>query len=167
VKAALVLALLLTVEASAQVSDWRPAEAKDVVNLGGWEFRKDRADLALFAFGDFDGDGKQDRAELSVNDDARKFGLFVRLANGESVLLVEHPLNDLPSMGICMMPRSSYPTFCGRKNASRRARGKSDSPCEVPAIDMKADGINLFTYEKSGRTFYWKDDAFVSEWMSD
>lgn len=137
------------------------------MNSPDWEFRKDRADLSLSAVSDFDGDGRQDRAELLVNDGAGKFGLFVRLANGGSMLLAEEPLNYLSSMGIGIAALGSHPTWCGKLNANRRARGKTEKPCDVRAIELKADGIDFFTFESAGRTFYWTGDSFVSEWMSD
>lgn len=170
-RAALLLAsVLATGCGAAQASDWRPAQLSDVAGKGSpgdYAHRLARPGGYLSITGDFDGDGSEDRAELSVNQGENRFGLFVHLGNSESILLDQKPLKHLSAMGISIYPAGIHPTWCGRWNEIKRARGKREQPCPVPAIEMKSAGIDFFTFESASRTYYWKDGAFASEWMSD
>jgi hypothetical protein len=127
---------------------WRkptPAEA-----TGAW--RKQSPARFLVVRGDFDGDGRDDVAELLVSDSGKRFDLFVWLSSQrrwQSIHGADAPLRDL---GISLVPPKKFDTLC------------ADDPSEcapgVPAsVDLKNKGIEFFAKGKANSIFYWEPSA--------
>jgi hypothetical protein len=116
------------------------------------EWRKKSPTRFLVVNGDFDGDGKQDVAELLVNPSAKQFGVFVRLAGtGKWQALITFDLEAIGRYAIDFVKPGKY------KTASRDVL-----VLKHPAID--------FIYTHSGDIIYcWdeKSESFHDIVMSD
>lgn len=146
-------------------SGWRPATRDDI--------QAQLAQLALDAEstppsdqtqdvrGDFDGDGRIDRAALLVNDKAKTFALFVTRSGRPPVRLTpDQPLSALWNTDLKIAPPGHYVTACSR------GLGAEDEPCK-PAVDARYPAITLETYESSVQIFAWTGKGFEGQWLSD
>jgi hypothetical protein len=164
-----VLLLLLTVclcPCVAQVSlpaGWRkpiPAEVP-----GAW--RQESATRFLVARSDFDGDGKEDIAELLVDLPGKHFGLFVKLAAAAEWRPLDGgqgDVKDLAEFGISSVKPGKYKTACGK--------GYGDYACshgEPELLELSKPAVDYFYNESSDFIFYWdtKANKFVKIQMSD
>jgi len=140
--------------------DWRPVTLESLQGSVNYEYRTgDRGD-GLSADGDFDGDGKSDRAVLVSDEAAGKYAVRVELSSGEEHIVAEADLADLPLVGLSTVPAGAYQTACGR--------GLGDCPEDAAqVIDLQNDGFTLAAFEASSRTFWWEGGAILSEWTSD
>ncbi len=144
-------------------SGWRKptlAEAK-----GDW--RKKGSTRFLVVRADFDGDGKQDIAELLVDLTGKHFGLFVRLAAARDWQPLDSgqgDVKDLANIGIDRVKPGKYKTACGK--------GYGDYACshgEPELLELSNPAIDFFYSESSDFIFYWNSSAnkFVKIQMSD
>lgn len=115
--------------------------------------------------GDFDGDGKPDRATLLVFNANKNLGLFIFLSGDRAGWRKVDVLRDpqaIHSMGIEMLHPGNYPTACG----------KGYFPCkrgEPEYIDFDTDAINYFKIESANRNIFFdkRSRSFRKVWMSD
>ncbi len=128
---------------------WRkpmPSEANEA-----WR-RKSRTGF-LVVRGDFDGDGKQDVAELLVNDSGREFALFVRLSSQHEAWQSIHggraPLADF---GIRLVRPGKRDTLCGDDPSVC-------APDTAKSLDLANSAIEFFTYGEASSIFYWDKTA--------
>jgi hypothetical protein len=137
---------------------WRkptPVEA-----TGAW--RKKSPARFLVVRGDFDGDGRDDIAELLVSDSGKSFGLFVWLSSlrrWQSIHGADAPLGDL---GISLVLPKKFDTLC--------ADDPSVCAPSAPAtVDLKSKAIEFFAWGVASSIFYWEPSAqaFRNAPMSD
>src|SRR5277367_258050 len=117
---------------------------------GEWR-QKSRARF-LVVYGDFDGDGKPDTAELLVNPTSSKFALFVRLSSTHKWEPVSESadVKALDRCGIDLAKPGEYKTACGK--------GYSDNACahgEPDVLKLSTPAIDFFYTESSDSIFYW------------
>jgi hypothetical protein len=148
-------------QASAQQTlpaGWRkptPTEA-----TGPW--RKKSPTRFLAVRGDFDGDGRDDVAELLVSDSGKSFGLFVWLSSQRRWQSIHGANAPLGNLGISLVLPKKFDTLCA-DDPSTCAR---DAPATV---DLKNKGIEFFAWGETSSIFYWEPtaQAFRNAPMSD
>ena len=119
----------------------------------------------LRAKGDFDGDGKEDVAELLVQRHGVSAGLFVwRAENPVALFLVKFDKKWLGRQGIALVEPGEYRTACGK--------GYGDWACahgEPEVLKLQNQAIDLFYEESADSIFYWDATrkTFVRVQMSD
>jgi hypothetical protein len=127
---------------------WRkptPVEA-----TGAW--RKKSPARFLLVRGDFDGDGREDVAELLVSDSGKSFALFVWLSSQrrwQSIHGADAPLGDL---GISLVLPKTFDTLCA----------SDPSACDpgAPAtVDLKNKAIKFVAWGEASSIFYWEPSA--------
>jgi hypothetical protein len=130
---------------------------------GAW--RKESPTRFLVIKGDFDGDGKQDIAELLVNPSIKQFGVFVKLAGaGQWQPLITFDLDAIGRYAIDFVKPGKYKTACGK--------GYGDYACahgEPDFLVLKHPAVD-FIYTHSGDIIdYWdqKSKSFHEVQMSD
>jgi len=127
---------------------WRrphPAETTE-----GWRRKSSTRFFVVKA--DFDGDGKEDIAELLISPSTNKFSLFVRLAATDRWEMVGEPtdLGYLGSFGVDVVKPGRYETACGK--------GYDDSFCahgEPDYLRLTRPAIDLIYHESADVIFYW------------
>lgn len=116
--------------------------------------------------GDFDGDGKPDRAALLISIKSQNLGLFVLLAGDRAgywrKLDVINDRQAIHAMGLELVRPGHYTTACGKGYLSC----KPDAP---KAIRLDGDALNYFKTESANRIFYLDKHtkSFRQVWMSD
>jgi hypothetical protein len=130
-------------------SNWRKptsAEAK-----GAW--RNKSASRFLVVKGDFDGDGRDDLAELLISDSGRDFALFVRLSSQHDAWQSIHggraPVGDF---GIRLVRPGKRDTLCGDDPSVC-------APDAAKSLDLANSAIEFFTYGEASSIFYWDNTA--------
>lgn len=115
---------------------------------------------------DFDGDGREDTAELLVTNDRKRFGMWVKgsLATHGDWKLLESGDASLARIGIAKVPAGKYETACGK--------GYGEYACEhgePNVLRLSRPAIDLFYRESADTYFYWDASRkqFVSVQMSD
>ena len=71
----------------------------------------------LVISGDFDGDGREDKAMLLVTADGSRYGLFVFLAERRGFRterIFDRDVRGLSGVSIGRVPPGQYPTLCGQ-----------------------------------------------------
>jgi hypothetical protein len=162
-----VLALSVGGIASAQAPTpppgWvRPTDAE----LQGPDFkaRASKPGKALAVQADFNGDGKQDSAELLIKRGSQTFALFAFLSGApEPIQIVTSKLEFLERMGIEIAPPGRYVTACSRGLDS------ADPKCERGAktIDTKRPSISYFMFAGLADNLYWNGSKFDQVWKEE
>lgn len=128
---------------------WRKPTASEA--KGAW--RNKSATRFLIVKGDFDGDGRDDLAELLVNDSGGEFGLFVRLSSqhdaGQSIHGGRAPVADF---GIRLVRPGKRATLCGDDPSVC-------APDTAKSLDLANSTIEFFTYGEASSIFYWDKTA--------
>jgi hypothetical protein len=140
---------------------WRqPLPAEISTPADPWRDRDSEAFLR--AEGDFDGDGRSDRAELLVSSDGRHFALFVLLGTGRQLRLLREKISVLPAFGVAKVVPSTFPTACG-KGYWECKKG------EPSHLSLSRDAIMFFKRESAASVFVWSASrkAFRRIWVSD
>jgi hypothetical protein len=156
------LAALLSLVARGQElpEGWRRPTRSET--SGAW--RKESPTRFLVVKGDFDGDGKQDIAELLVNPSLKQFGVFVKLAGAQWQSLITFGLGAIGRYAIDFVKPGKYKTACGK--------GYGDYACvhgEPDVLVLKHPAVD-FIYTHSGDIiYYWdqKSKSFLEVQMSD
>ena len=159
---ATILAASLGGIASAQTlpPGWdRPTDAQ----LQGPDFkaRQARPGKALAVQADFNGDGKQDSAELLIKRGSQTFALFAFISGQEEpIQIVTSKLEFLERMGVEVSPPGRYATACSR------GLDRADPKCERGAktIDTKRPSISYFMFEGAADNLYWNGSRFEQVW---
>jgi hypothetical protein len=150
-------ALLLPFSVLAQeMSGWRVPTKAELADDTGW--RKDDKALYLTAKADFDGDGKQDKVILLINDKKNKMGLFVELSSqpGKKIKLDE--MDDkvwIQVMGVTVAKPGKYKTACGKGYWACEKGEPASLNLKLPAIDYFKEGSanSFFIWDKTTMQF--------------
>jgi len=140
-------------------SDWKHID-KETLAKDNWRTK----DSAYFADidGDFDGNGKTDKAYIAISDNNRQIVLIVLLNETEVFILDKLTESDLSIMGIKKTLPGKYTTACG-KGYFKCSNGES------PEIEISRDSIEFFKNEGASSLFYWSNESrsFNRIWISD
>lgn len=139
---------------------WERALPSDVDDYEDWNLRQDNKDLYLKAFGDFDGDGRQDEAYLAKNVAAGQYGVFVKLAKADAPIELDWgELKSLPRVGLYEVKPGRYTDFCARKR-------NRPADC-VPHVSIPNEAFAVVYFEASSHTLYFKNGKWLTVWTSD
>ena len=105
-------------------------------------------DRYLIARGDFDGDGAQDRASLSVRQSGREAAVLIHLAGrpGPPIVVQKLGADVISRMGIATVKPGVYRPGC--------ARGVGIDCDPATRVTLPHDGVRVFTFE-SHSTYCW------------
>src|SRR2546428_2515981 len=92
---------------------WRAPKAQELA-LTDNTWRNSSREKYLVVRADFDGDGKEDQAQLLVNADGTTYGLFILLGSGSAVVLDYRDVSSLTTMGIDKLSPGTHKTACGK-----------------------------------------------------
>ncbi len=152
---------------------------------GDWKFYAERHGAApIFAWGDFNGDGRRDLAFLLPRRDPAPpgrrqpadresgrgtgYGLFCLLsqpAGAYRLLTLDEDEDSLLwSAGVAAVPPGRYPTLCGLASGTRPEC--QEQPVEIV---LAHDAVHAFGFETSGVFYSWdpKKRGFRKVWVSD
>lgn len=110
--------------------------------------------------GDFDGDGKADRAWLMVSETGRRYGLFVSRGGRPAENLDDGDVAQLPNLMLDLFKPGTYKTACAK------GYGDDTQPCR-PLIKARWTAIWFGAYESTDQIFFWDGKRFDSEFLSD
>jgi hypothetical protein len=139
---------------------WRlptPTEAED-----GW--RRDDPGRFLAAYGDLNGDGVPDQAQLLLRTDGAGFGVFVFLCEQDGTILPHLVLHNQETdyfrrVGIKPVAPGLYRTACGK--------GYMDCyPGEPREVRLRHDALDYFKRDEVASLFYWSDAAAKFRWVA-
>jgi hypothetical protein len=143
-------------------SGWvRPTDAE----LQGPDFkaRAARPGKALAVQADFNGDGKQDSAELLIKRGSDTFALFAFIAGAaEPAQIVTSKLEFLERMGVGVSPPGRYETACAR------GLDRTDPNCErgEKFVQTKRPSISYFIFDSGADNLYWDGSKFIQVWAT-
>ena len=161
------LLMFLTVVAGASNAQlilpegWRAPKAQELA-LTDNTWRNSSREKYLVVRADFDGDGKEDQAQLLVNADGTTYGLFILLGSGAAVVLDSKDVNSLTTMGIDKLPPGTHKTACGKGYGNCKAG-------EPESVRLRNPGVLYFQTEGAKSVFFWSvsDRTFRRLWLSD
>jgi hypothetical protein len=141
---------------------WRIPTSQELAIEVGWEEAPNHAQSIS---ADFDGDKKEDLAQLLLNDAKNKMALFVMLSSRNfSPLLLDEMADKrtIHVMGIGVADPGEYKTACG----------KGYWKCEKndpELLHLKYSAIDYFKAESANSFFVWNQNLsrFDRIWMSD
>jgi len=110
--------------------------------------------------GDFDGDGKADRAWVMVSDKGHRYGLFVSRGGRSAETLADGDVSDLPNLVLALAKPGTYKTACAK------GYGDDAQPCRRQ-VRARWTAIGFGSYESSDQIFFWDGKRFDSEFLSD
>jgi hypothetical protein len=141
-------------------SGWTEPSA---VDLGGPDevYRQSSPTAYLSSSADFDGDNREDVARILVNRRSGKYGAFIFPGGtGTPAKVYEGPLGELNRAGLSALPPGRYQTACSRGLGP-------DEDCDPASVQMRASGLQHFTFESGSVTFYWDGSNYVSVYLTD
>lgn len=156
------LVLIVSGPTQSHPMNWERVKASDVNQYEDWAYRQNDKYLNLSAFGDFDGDGKQDHAYLSKNVKEGKWGVFLELSSlgGMNRIVESGEISSLPRMFLQTQPPGNYPTLsCIHGSAPSANCGAS--------ITLENDSFEVICWEASSQTFFVRNGFVSSFYTSD
>ncbi len=157
--------ILVAAYSIAQVSAQQPFPAgwrKPTLAEATGAWRKKSPTGFLVVRGDFDGDERDDVAELLVSDSGKSFGLFVWLSSQRRWQSIHGANARLGNLGIGLVQPEKFDTLCA-DDPSVCAPG-------APAtVDLKNRAIEFFAWGETSSIFYWdpSTQAFRNAPMGD
>lgn len=136
---------------------WRPVAESDLASV---PVAQRPPGQRFEVSGDFDGDGKADRAWLMVSENGRLYGLFVSRGGRTPENLADGDLAGLPNLMLDLYRPGTYKTACGK------GYGDGGTPCR-PAVRARWTAIWLGVFESSDEIFFWDGKRFDSAFLSD
>ena len=142
--------------------NWERVTSSDVNQYEDWSHRQKDKYLNLSAFGDFDGDGKQDHAYLSKNVKEGKWGVFLETSrSGGMPRIVESgEIASLPRMFLQTQPAGTYPTLSCKYGSAPSAN------CGT-SITLENESFAVISSEASSQTFFVRNGFVSSFYTSD
>ena len=138
--------------------DLPPAWRKPLRAEASDEWRQKSPNRFLVVRADFDGDGKQEDAELLVNPATNECALFVKLASKKQWEMIDKPfdIGSLDRFGIDLVKPGEHKTACGKGYGNYAcAHGEPD------VLKVSNPAIVLFYRESSDSIFYWDSNKKV------
>jgi hypothetical protein len=137
---------------------WRKPTPNEAI--GPW--RKKSPSRFLVVRGDFDGDGRDDVAELLVSDSGKSFGLFVWLSSQRRWQSIHGADASLGNLGISLVLPKKFDTLCADDPSMC-------APSAPATVDLKNKAIEFFAWGEANSIFYWDPSAqaFRNSPMSD
>ena len=141
---------------------WRLPTSQELATEVDWEEAPDHAQSIS---ADFDGDKKDDLAQLLLNDAKNEMALFVMLSSRKFKPLLLDELADkrtIHVMGIGVTDPGEYKTACGK------GYWKCEKN-EPEFLRLKYSAIDYFKSESANSLFVWNQNLlrFDRIWMSD
>ena len=142
--------------------NWERVTSSDVNQYEDWSHRQKDKYLNLSAFGDFDGDGKQDHAYLSKNVKEGKWGVFLETSrSGGMPRIVESgEIASLPRMFLQTQPPGTYPTLSCKYGSDPSVN------CGI-SVNLQNDSFAITYSEASSETFFVCNGVVSSFYTSD
>jgi len=112
--------------------------------------------LAGSLLGDFDQDGREDRAFLRRAGGA--YELVVQRGSGETTVLDR--LDNPATLYFDVLPPGTYKTACAKGHGNA-------STCKQHTIRLARPAIQFGTREASQAAVVWEDGHFQTYWLSD
>lgn len=139
---------------------WRlpaPTEAEDA-------WRRDDPARFLAAYGDLNGDGVPDQAQLLLRTDGAGFGVFVFLCEQDGTILPHLVLHNQEAeyfrrVGIKPVAPGLYRTACGKNYMDCY-------PGEPREIRLRHEALDYFKRDEVASLFYWSDAAAKFRWVA-
>ena len=137
---------------------WRKATPTEAIGL----WRKKSPSRFLVVRGDFDGDGRDDVAELLVSDSGKSFGLLVWLSSQRRWQSIHGADASLGNLGISLVLPKKFDTLCADDPSMC-------APSAPATVDLKNKAIEFFAWGEASSVFYWDPSAqaFRNAPMSD
>jgi hypothetical protein len=154
--------LIVSGPAQSKPQNWERVTSSDVNQYEDWAYRQKDKWLNLSAFGDFDGDGKQDHAYLSKNVKEGKWGVFLETSSsgGMPRIVESGEISSLPRMFLQTQPPGTYTTLsCKHGSAPSANCGTS--------ITLENDSFAVISSEASSQTFFVRNGFVSSFYTSD
>jgi len=154
--------LIVSSSAQSKPNNWERVKSSDVNQYEDWAYRQNDKWLNLSAFGDFDGDGKQDHAYLSKNVKEGKWGVFLETSrSGGMPRIVESgEIASLPRMFLQTQPPGTYPTLSCKYGSAPSAN------CGT-SITLQNESFEVISSEASSQTFFVLNGFVSSFYTSD
>lgn len=131
------------------------------------EWRRNDENRYFSVQGDFNGDGKDDQAQLGISNDGKKLVLIALLNLGQNKFKQYVLSDDMDSaykdiMGIRLLKSGTYETVCSKGYFDCNATNN------LP-ITFDFDVIEFFKYDGISSVFYWDKNSnnFNRLWLSD
>jgi hypothetical protein len=139
---------------------WRlptPTEVEDA-------WRRDDPGRFLAAYGDLNGDGVPDQAQLLLRTDGVGFGVFVFLCEQDGTILPHLVLHNQEAayfrrVGIKPVAPGLYRTACGKNYMECY-------PGEPREIRLRHEALDYFKRDEVASLFYWSDTAASFRWVA-
>lgn len=147
-------------QAEATGGQWTAVQRSDLAGTPDLASR-DPATLNLSADGDYNGDGRKDRAEIRQDRDRSRYGVLVCLSRPSGpcaeTLVASGPIAHLRTLGIKSVPAATAATAM----AAVKDRMKS-----APRLG-KQDLLEVFAFEASSSVFSWTGNGFEETQVTD
>jgi hypothetical protein len=156
--------LIVSGPVQSKPQNWERVTSSDVNQYEDWAYRQKDKWLNLSAFGDFDGDGKQDHAYLSKNVKDRKWGVFLEASrSGGMPRLVDSgddDLDSIPRLFLQTQPPGIYRALSCKYGSDPSVN------CGV-SVNLQNDSFAITYSEASSETFFVCNGVVSSFYTSD
>jgi hypothetical protein len=154
--------LIVSGPAQSKPQNWERVTSSDVNQYEDWAYRQKDKYLNLSAFGDFDGDGKQDHAYLSKNVKDGEWGVFLEASRSGGVprLVDTGDLASLPRIFLEVQPPGNYLTLNCKHGSDPSVN------CGI-SVNLQNESFAITYSEASSETFFVCNGVVSSFYTSD
>jgi hypothetical protein len=154
--------LIVSSPAQSKPNNWERVTSSDVNQYEDWAYRQNDKWLNLSAFGDFDGDGKQDHAYLSKNVKDGEWGVFLEASRSGGVprLVDTGGISSLPRIFLQTQPPGIYRALSCQYGSDPSVN------CGV-SVNLQNDSFAITYSESSSETFFVCNGVVSSFYTSD
>lgn len=147
-------------QAEATGAQWAAVQRSDLAGTPDLALR-DPATLNLRADGDYDGDGRRDRAEIRQDRGGSRYGVLVCLSRPSGpcaeTLITSGPIAHLPTLGIKTVPAATAASAMAKVKAGMASASRLG----------KQDHLEVFAFEASSSVFSWTGSGFEETQITD
>ena len=143
--------------------EWHIIDIEDMFGTDYYEWRKQYPNNLLAVDGDFNGDGKRDRAELSLDRSEENHALVVYFSHDTPDVKIEiigkSPYSDIRSIyyiGIELAAAGNHKTICGYDP------DYCEDENDPKFITLENDAIHHLFFDKGSEILYYRGDKFES-----
>jgi hypothetical protein len=154
--------LIVSGPAQSKSQNWERVTSTDVNQYEDWAYRQKDKWNNLSAFGDFDGDGKQDHAYLSKNVKDGKWGVFLEASRSGGVprLVDTGGIASLPRIFLQTQPPGIYRALNCKPGSDPSVN------CGI-SVNLQNDSFAITYSEASSETFFVCNGVVSSFYTSD